>query len=183
MGFAAPAAPFIIGGSAAAGGITSAMGARRQNETIEATRGANRRALVAQQQQLVDESAFERRKRLDAAASIRGRMRTASGEAGVGVGGSAEALLRQNDFDAALAQAAINRNLGNVVGSVRSQWQAQDIGLQAGRQDPIMSAFAGTIAGMETGLSIVNMTQQLAKLGELKKAPGTAGGQSGVVTL
>ena len=158
--FAIPAMLAITAATA----TVSVMAARRQNEAMEDAAQAQIRQGQAQQTQIQDQSAIERMQHQREAGRIRGRLRVAAGEAGVGIGGSYDALIRQADFDEALNLSILDRNTANAMDSARAGLQVDLARISANTQNPFIAGFMGGMQGLSTGLRIVGGIQGLQKL-------------------
>jgi hypothetical protein len=174
---AAPAAiPLAIGLGAAGAGL-SAYQASQQNRAIGQSMQSQAQATAATQQQVVDQGAIEKRKRIMEAQRIRGVIRASRGEAGIGTsGGTFGALIRQADIDAATNLGILNRNLMNNLASVRAGYHANIASLKAQTQNPLLSAFIGGLRGASAGLAIGT---GLASLGATGAAASAAQGAAG----
>jgi len=150
MGFAAPI------GLAVGGGLGFAQ-AQQRNQALESSMNAQNRALGVQQQQLVDQTAIERQRIERQQQQIEGRIRVLAGESGIGTtSGTALALQQQNEHDAGLNFAILDRNLRNNLAAVQTGAAANMQQLQSQAQNPLLSAFTGALTGMNSGLSIAS---------------------------
>lgn len=146
----------IAGAGLALGAAGSAASASAQNSIARAQQAALHRAVGVQQQQVVDAAELERRKRLNEAAMIAGRLRVAAGDAGTGFGGSYQALQRQADYDLALNDAIAARNLRANLVAIRTGGQAQALQIAAQRTNPLLQGLLGGLSGFNAGLSIAD---------------------------
>ena len=114
-------------------------------------RGAERRGQMIAQRQAVESASVEKRKRINQSNMIQSRIRAASGESGIGFGGTALALQRQADFDLEANTDLINRTLANQLESI-----------QAGATTFIQAERSPELEGITAGLSTLT---QVASLG------------------
>lgn len=138
----------------AIGAATSAVGAAQQNKAIARSQRSTVNAATVQQNQLAQSAANEKRKRLSEVRAIEGRLRVVAADAGVGIGGSYEALLRQNDIDTATNIRIIEQNYTNGVARIQSGASADLDRLAASTRNPILDTFTGALQGLQSGLAI-----------------------------
>lgn len=155
MGFAIPVGLAILGA------VTSAQQAKAHNKAISASIKSQRSAAAAQGKQISEQAALEKLKRQREAEQVRGRLRVAAGEAGVGTTGSFGALLRQSDFDLALNQSIIEKNRESQAARVASEFRAGAISTAAQGQNVGLSTLSGGLAGLSTGISIQSAIKSL----------------------
>lgn len=161
-----PVSAGLMIGTAAFGTATSAQAARRRNDAIERSMASQSRSAAVRQRQVAEQAAVERQKEIDAAHRIRGRLRVAAGEAGVGLGGSYAALMRQADTDAATNVDIINRNENAQQTQLRSGLEANLSTLSSRTQNPLIAGLSGGLSGLQTGLSIGGGIRSARELGE-----------------
>ena len=135
------------------GGAASFASARAQNNAIRTSQQSAREAAAAQQQQLLDQTAAERRKRIVESQQITGRIRAAAAESG-GLGGTTEALLRQNALDTQMNDQNIQMSYRNNAERIRSGLNADLAQLSASSRNILLDTFMGTASGGSAGLSI-----------------------------
>jgi len=164
--------PLIIGSTAVTAGI-SVLAARQQNAAMQSAASAQIRQGQAQQQQIQDQSAIERMRHQREADRIRGRLRVAAGEAGVGIGGSYDALIRQADFDEALNLSILDRNTANAMDAARAGLSVDLARIGASAQNPLIAGFMGGLTGLNTGLSIAGASMSHQSL-QLQQQQATA---------
>ena len=151
---AGQASLLLTAGTSAVSMGTSAYAASQQNKAISAGMDAQARAAAIQQQQLASQTGQAQQERVREANQLAARIRVARGEAGVGLGGSTAAVLRQADFDAASDINTIGQNYLMSAQRVRSGADAGMIELENRTQNPILTAFLGGMQGLNTGLQI-----------------------------
>lgn len=164
MAFGAVPAALAIGGTLF-GGATSAMQARSQNRAISRAASSQQNAARTQAQQLSNQSSVEKLRRQREAAQIRGRLRVAAGEAGVGLGGTTAALMRQADSDEQLNVNMIDQNTRNQLARINTGLAANVTSLSSQIRSPILDAFAGGVGGFQTGLSLGQAGTSFQQLG------------------
>lgn len=140
--------------STAATAGASAYQASQQNKALRRSEESTRRATEVQNRQLAAAAGQELEVRRREADQTRGRIRVSAGEAGIGLGGSYAAMMRQADFDLAMNQQIIRQNFMNNVNATNSGYMASMAQLSAQRRNPLLDAFTGGLQGMSTGLSI-----------------------------
>lgn len=141
-------------GGAATTAATTVVGAQRQNRAIRESVRSQREAASAQAMQLSRQAQTERAQQIRQLSTIRGKIRVAAGESGVGMSGSMALLENQAEFDAARNLSTIGANLAANVQRVQSGLAANTAQLQAMEQNPILAGFMGGLQGFQTGLSI-----------------------------
>jgi len=160
----------VITEIAATAGATYASyaAAKAQNEAIEASMKSQAEALRIQQKQLAEQAGLEKMRNIARAQQIIGRLRVAAGEAGVGIAGSYDALIRQTLYETALNEKIIQQNYLNQVQYARTAAQANMARLQGRTISPGLAAFESFAAYapqlVNTGLAIKRMQtmQQLS---------------------
>jgi hypothetical protein len=145
---AIPAALAVVG---AAESVSAASAQNRAAHRSAVTANA---AAVAKTQQIEDAAALERTKTQNQFEQIRGRLRVAGAAAGVGLGGSFDALDEQAAVDENLNKQVINTNTTNQVASVRSGLDADLTSLASHTMSTILAGFTGGVTGAETGLRV-----------------------------
>ncbi len=148
---AANTATLVVGSVAGAAGLVaygSYAQAQEQQEFAEASARAQELAMGINVDINADQSALEREKAINRAQLIIGRIRVNQGESGLGMGGSAMALMRQADYDAAANIDIINRNERN-----------QYLSIISGRRAPsapnlAMNTVLGGMSGLSSGLNL-----------------------------
>jgi|AACY02.16.fsa_nt_gi hypothetical protein len=164
MAFGAIAAAVSIGATIAstAGAIASASA---RNAAIRRSMQAQARAAQTQRRQLSEQAGIEIQKEERRAQQIQGRLRVASGEAGVGIGGSYSLLQQQAAFDQGRNVDIVNQNLQNQADLVSTGAQANLASMSSNYQSPILSGFTGALSGLSTGLSIGGAVNSFDRLG------------------
>lgn len=155
--------PLSIGlavGTAAIGASASRAQAEQNNAAIGRSQESLVRSTAAQQQQIADAAALEKRKLNLQSAQIEGRIRAATG----GQSGSDLALIRQNSITLAENLGTVDINFKNQIERIQSGHEANATQLQAGLIDPGLATFTGGLGGFQTGLSIVTGLGQLSQL-------------------
>ena len=161
-------APWLLGGSAlmsAGMGAMSLMTTQAQNEAMadaaEAQGWAAKEAAELEMGQAAEQNAIERQKRVSQARLLQSRLRVAAGEAGIGMGGTYQAINRQIGVDTALNQnIATRRMLQNYKGS-QAVFSSRIAGMDSFRPSPIVEGFLGGMQGLSTGLSIGTSIAQI----------------------
>jgi hypothetical protein len=174
-----PLSALLIGGSALASGGAAAYSsyqqAQDQQEYMEATYANQEQAARAENRMIVEQQSQEERRIAQQAHLIRSRIRATAGEAGVGTGGTYEALVRQTDIDLANNQQIIRFNTMNRLMAVAAGMQP----LPAQQYMPWLDALTGGISGFSTGLSIYGGLNQLSAIRRMPPPGGTAQFQPG----
>lgn len=160
-----PATALVIG-STVFSGITSASAARQQNRAIRRSQESAARAAQVQTRQVTQQNEVERLRRLRESAQLRGRLRVAAGGSGFTTSGSFARIEQQIDTDLNLNLGILENNLSNNINAIESGLEVQTSNLQAGVQNPLVSAFTGLLGGASTGLSIVSAGQQLERFNQ-----------------
>lgn len=145
----------------AMGGLTAA-GASAQNKAIEKAQRDTAAAAKVEMQQVNEQAAMERQKRIADAQVMESRLRVAAGESGIGITEMNLSLQRQNDVNAAIDTAILNRNLMNNMLRIRSEAKARISQLESSKRN---AAIEGTIAGIQgfaSGLAITASAGSLA---------------------
>lgn len=139
----------IMAGTTALTAYMSYEQAKSAQEYQASQQKAAKRAVGVQNRQLSDAANLERLKSLNEANLIRSRIRVAAGESGIGFGGTYEALMHQADYDAAINEEIINRNLMTGI-------QRSNSALQAGapQLNPILAGILGGLGGAKQGMGI-----------------------------
>lgn len=168
--------PEIIGLAIASAALSAGAGtftAVSQNQAVKRQQSAVRRAAKVQQTQMAAAAELEREKRFQEARQVQARIRVASGESGLGIGGTTAALIRQADIDRAANEEIARKNLAMNLENVQSQAQATIAGLGGNLVNPIIQGVRGGIGGFDTGLRIGGSIRSLLKepAGELLKEP------------
>lgn len=140
--------------TAAAGAYVSYDAAQQQNEAIKKGAAAQAKAEAIKQHQITQQSVEAQKLRVKEANQIAARIRVARGEAGVGLGGSTEAMLRQVDTDAASNIKAIGQNALMNAQLVRTGSRAQIAQMRSQERNSLLDAFSGGISGYQAGLQI-----------------------------
>ncbi len=161
-----------------AGAGAGVVGQVAQNKNAKAQGRALRQAQGVQQQQLVNQEQLERRKRESEASLLQSRLRVASGEMGVALGGSLMDLSRQADINLALNDEIGRINLGNSLNALSTNVQAQQIQIDSQRQSPIFAGLMGSVSGAQAGLAIGGAINSWDKLSNTK--PARLGSPQGV---
>jgi hypothetical protein len=145
------------------GGATSyvsAAQASKQNERDEKYREAVHAAETLQKRQQMREAQeaaqVESNKRLNEANLIRSRIRVAAGEAGIGFGGTYEALERQTDYDAETNVDLIEKNLRNQIKTIGLGGSLFQNASTPPGTAAMLGGASGFMSGANTGLSIIN---------------------------
>ncbi len=141
----------------------SAYSARQQNKALEAGMDAQTLAAAEQQRQLGRQTSQEQQERVDEANQLAARIRVARGEAGVGLGGSTAALIRQVDFDTAENINVLDLNYLANIRRVRSGARANITQLQNQTRNPLLDAFTGGLQGRNMGLQLGQGISQLRR--------------------
>ena len=136
-------------GSTIAGGVSAFASAAQAREEAKAQEEAQRRAYLENAKRINEQMTVERAKSVNRANLIRSRIRVATGEAGIGYGGTYEALMRQTDYDDFINREIIGRNAQLAISSEASKIQAVPETI-----NPLISGFLGSLGGLQTGLSI-----------------------------
>jgi len=145
--------PILAIAGSVVGGVSAFASARAQNSAIRTSQQSARESAAAQQKQLLDQTAAERRKRIVESQQISGRIRAAAAESG-GLGGTTEALLRQNALDATMNDQNIQTSYRNNAERIRSGLNADLAQLGASSRNLLLDSFMGTAGGASAGLSI-----------------------------
>lgn len=158
--------------SAAAGAGTQIHAARQQNKAIAKSMASRQETGKVQQRQLVERAAVERRNLQQQAAQLRGRLRVASAESGIGGAGSFAALQRAVDFQEDTARHIQDINLRGQLDAVRAGQRADFTQLSAGVQSPTLGGITGGLSGLSTGLSIGGAFQSVSAASRSQSDPG-----------
>jgi hypothetical protein len=149
-----PVSATLIVGSTVASAGSSYAAARQQNAAARRSAQSAADADLIRRRQLQAQADLEKQKRIDEARQIAGRIRVVSAERGVGSGGSAAALERQNAIDLSTNQGVIEQNLAAGLLSSGQSLEAQLAQLSAATRNPLLETFLGGLQGAGTGLSI-----------------------------
>ena len=141
-------------GSAAFGAASSVAQARSQNEAIRRSAQSRRRSADIQSEQLENRARQQQQQLSDEADRIRGRIRVASAERGIGTGGTTEALARQTAINEAENIDTVQANLRRQQQRVQSGLRADLTQLEANLQSPLLGGLSGGLQGAQTGLAI-----------------------------
>jgi hypothetical protein len=164
---------------AVAGGAASAVSAVQQNRAVKKSmRVAEKNAKITRQQ-LGDAAELERRKSLQEAGRIRGRLRTSAAESGLDFTGAYTALERQAAIDEATNRAIIDQNEYNQGLRIASGLEADLASLASRGQNTILSFVQGGISGASTGLAIQSGIKGLQSIEPTTAPPVTTVGGSG----
>jgi hypothetical protein len=149
--------PLLLGLAAASAGGSAAsavLSANAQKDNIEAQQRANRAAAIEQSKQLTSQAALERQKRAIERARQVGAIRVASGEAGLSISGSFEALQRQALIDEQIDRKILATNLNNAIKRVSSGAAQSNLALGGQRTNAVMAGITGGLTGFDAGLRI-----------------------------
>lgn len=163
-------------GVGVAGAATSAIGAHQQNKAASAAGRRSKDAAAQviahinaakrmQLKQIGRQLTIEQLKVQHEAERIRGRLRVASAEAGVGMGGSHQALMRQAGVDEAFNLAILLVNFEDTAMRIQSDAEAAAVGvnqqlvanlnsLSLMKSNPLLAGVQGGLGGFTTGLQI-----------------------------
>lgn len=145
--------PLII---SAAGAATTAVQAERQNDANDEARRERKKSADLQINQLNKASEVEREKRIDEQRRIAARLRVASGESGLSLGGGTPlALQNQTQFDLDRNLGILDENTKNQSALIRSGARADINALSARDINPLLASYTGGLSGASTGLAIV----------------------------
>ena len=156
-----------------AGAAVSAKQAQEQNKAISRSATSAERGQRIQNEQIRKAAVLERRKIESQATRVRGLIRISGAARGVGITGSIESQLLQADLAEQLGFDAIHTNQASALESARSRLEAIAGDLGSRELNPILSAFSGGIQGLQTGLAIVSVAQQIGQVGEAANAANT----------
>jgi len=145
--------------------------AQAQNKATARSMRQARESASVQQEQLSRQASLELRRNQIRAQQVRGRLRVALGEAGVGMGGSAQALLNQSEYDEGINRSIIEESFLNNDARVRSGLNADMIGLESRVQNSLLSALSGGLSGFSTGLSIAGAADTYNALNQANNVP------------
>jgi hypothetical protein len=161
------------------GAAQSALGfiqAKKTNRAIRDAMNETAGAYSVQAIQMARQAARDRAKTIDQARTIEGRIRVASGSAGVGVDGSTLRLISAADADAQKDYETIGANYVAGIGAASSEARSRLIGLKSQGQSPALAAISGAITGIQTGLSFGSAIDSLSGP-KAPKAPRVRGPQ------
>jgi len=132
---------------ALAGGAASIYQASESNKAQKAQIKATYKAQGFQSRQIMAQSAVEKLRATNRANLIKGRIRVAAGESGIGLGGTYTALMHQADYDEMINRVIADRNAGAAIGRVRQEYPYQPT-------NPLLAGIMGAMSGAQSGLSI-----------------------------
>jgi hypothetical protein len=139
---------------AVAGGGLSIASAVQQNRAVRSAKAATGQANIVQRRQITDQNNLERLKILRRSAQLRGRLRVAAGEAGLGDFGSLALLDQQNTLDTALNLDVLRTNERSLLDRAASEYRADNARLTGQLRSSLLSGFEGALGGASSGLSI-----------------------------
>lgn len=129
-------------------------------------RKAQGRAAGIQAQQVRAQEALEREQASRRAQQVRGRIRAAAGESGLGFGGTYDAFMRQTDYEELTNRMILGQSAENAIQAIFSGIQPMP------KSNLMLDAAVGVLGGLQTGLG---MTSGIMQLGTAyQKAPGTS---------
>lgn len=163
MAIAIPIAMLAIGAA------TSAAAASAKNKAIKKSMQASVEASKENTRQVTEAGQVEALKRRNEAAMIRARLRVSGAEAGVGDG--TDTLLAQANYDEALNQNLLDRNVVNEQRRIASGLNADLTNLHGQSMNGILSAITGGIQGFSTGLQIQSALPKGDGAGSLGSSP------------
>ena len=144
--------------------LAAALGAVSTYATVDAANKQNKATSDAmqiaaknatqQQKAVVAQAQLEKEKRLREAQTIRGKLRVATAESGIGFGGTVDALNRQLDYDVSKSLGVLEQNKQNQLQSIRSGGQADLASLAGTFRSPALEGLVGGLRTIQTGLSI-----------------------------
>ena len=153
--------PWLLGGSLALGAATAGMGYLSTQEQKEAAyEAAEKQGLAGKEAaevgmgQAAEQAAIGRAKRISQARLLQSRLRAAAGEAGIGTGGTYQAINRQIAYDTAINQDILARRLAQNYRISRAGFASQLAGVGSFAASPIVEAFLAGMQGTTTGLAI-----------------------------
>lgn len=154
----------IISAVAAAGGAAaSASAAQAQNRAIARSRRSANTAASIQAGQVIAAGKLEAQKNQQREQQVIGRIRVSSAGAGVGIGGSWQALEDQAQYESALNLNVIKENAKAKSAAISSGLEATIAQLEAGTANPILAGFAGGMQGLQAGLAIYSALPERPK--------------------
>lgn len=139
-----------------AGAITGGAGAMSANSGIRKSERAAVDAARTERTQIKAQRDLEREKRALELDRVRSRQRVLAANAGQSIDGSFGLLMDQAALDAGINQRIADANYAARSARVQSQFDAQFISLENGRQSPLFAAIQGGIQGAMAGHSIGN---------------------------
>lgn len=152
--FGATAALSLAG--AVIGGVSTYAQAQSQNAANRRSEASARAASQASMDQLVAQTAEERRKRILESQQLTGKLRAAAAESGA-LGGSFDALLQQNALDLARTDQILTDNYKAQAERVRTGLEADLASIQGRQRSSIFDTLTGTAGGAQAGLAIGNL--------------------------
>lgn len=139
---------------AVVGAGSSASGAISSNNAIKAAMKRSAKNTGVQRQQVANQADQARERRLLETEKIRGRVRVAAAEAGVGSDGSFGAVEGQNEYASELDTLTIGRNAYNTDQRIVSEYDSTQAQLRAGYRNPLLAAFSGALSGASAGAGL-----------------------------
>jgi hypothetical protein len=164
---------------AIAGGAASTVSATQQNRAIKKSMRAAEKNAEITRKQLGDAAELERRKLLQEAGQIRGRLRTSAAESGLAFTGAYAALERQAAIDEATNRAIIDQNEYNQTLRLYSGLEADLASLASRGQNALLSLIQGGLTGASTGLAIQTGINNIEAANANVAQPATTIGGSG----
>jgi len=141
-----------IGAAVSAG--TASYSAIQQNQAVKKQKAEAAKVAGINAQQVRDQASVERQKTLRRSAMVRGRLRLAGAEAGLGELSSLDLLEQQNDLDTALNLGILDRNTGNARARIGSELSSEMQRLSSRYRNELLSGFEGALGGAGMGLQI-----------------------------
>lgn len=154
----------LISAVAAAGGAAAtATAAQQQNRAIAKSRRSANTAASIQAGQVIAAGELEAKKNLQREQKLIGAIRVGSAGAGVGIGGSWQAIVDQAEYESALNMNVIKQNTRAQTAAISSGLDATLAQLEAGQANPILAGFTGGMQGLNSGLAISGAVKELLK--------------------
>lgn len=141
-------------GVAAAGAASAGYSAVDQNQRAKANKGAARKVAMVKGEQVREQGALERLKTIRRSAQVRGRLRLAGAEAGLGDFGSLDALQQQNELDTDLNLDVLQQNVDNSTGLIGSELSSVLSQISGTYRNALLSGFEGALGGASQGLQL-----------------------------
>lgn len=155
-------AALAIGSLVTAGtAATSVYSAVQQNEAVKKQKTEAARVASVNATQVRDQAAIERQKTLRRSALVRGRLRLAGAESGLGDLSSLDLLEQQNDLDTGVNLDIIDRSTGNTQARIGSELSSELQRLSSRYRNEVLSGVEGLIGGAGAGLQIGQGIRQL----------------------
>jgi hypothetical protein len=158
--FASANAASLIGiGTVGMGGMAaygSYQQASAQSDYMKKAYAAQGTAIGAQNRMIRAQETNESRKAINQSHLIESRIRVTAGESGMGMGGTALALMRQVDYDTLMNTNIIHQNAINSFGAAASGMQP----IRANTYNPLIEGFMGGLGGLTTGLQIASFFKE-----------------------